>query len=162
MNSWKQYILSIIVCLITCGIVSQIISDTKRKELVNLICGLILSISLLTPLTRLDLEDLWNIPAENWNGAEFYVSEGKKTASAEQAQYIKASCEAYILNKAKLLGADVTVQISLDEKLVPVFAEINGGADPGVQWELQNILMTDLGIPKENQKWIWNPENNSS
>jgi len=94
-----------------------------------------------------------------YNLAKKLIAEGKKVTVILG---FNTKSEVFLEEDYKALGADVTVQISLDEKLVPVFAEINGGADPEVQGELQDILMTDLGIPKENQKWIWNPENNSS
>jgi len=60
------------------------------------------------------------------------------------------------------LGAEITAKVSLDEALTPVFVEIGSENALTIQNELQTILTTDLGIPKENQKWIWNQENNSS
>ena len=162
MDSWKQYLFSIIVCSITCGIVSQIAAVGKRKELLRLICGVILTITILSPLSRLDLGELLYIPQEAWDTADYYIAKGEDVAFQEQAQCIKAAFEAYILDKAKSLGAEVSAEISLDETLVPVFAEITGGSDQGLQKELENILTTDLGIPKENQKWIWNQESSSS
>jgi len=162
MGSWKQYVFSLIVCALSCGIISQIISDTKRKALMHLVCGTVLAISILRPLSKINLEELLYIPSLNQISADHYIADGEKTATEARARYIKASCETYILDKAKTLGADVMVQISLNEDLLPVFVEMRGEADPNVQMELQKILTTDLGIPKENQKWIWNQESNSS
>jgi hypothetical protein len=52
------------------------------------------------------------------------------------------------------------VDIFLNEDLLPEFAELTGDVAPQVQAQLQRILTTDLGIPKENQKWIRNQESN--
>lgn len=162
MGNWKQYLFSLLICSLTCGVVSQLISDTGKKALIHLICGIIFSICILFPLTQLKFEDFCDVPVWNQSAAEIYIADGKKTAAEAQAKCIEAECEAYILDKARTLGADVMVQVTLNQAQIPVFAELSGEAAPYAQRELEKILMTDLGIPKENQKWIWNQESNSS
>lgn len=162
MGTWKQYVFSIVVCSLSCGILSQIISDTKRKALIHLISGAVLAISILRPLSRINPEDFRHVPDLDQFSADYYIAEGKQTSLEALERRIKDSCEAYILDKAKELGTEIIADISLNEDLIPVFVEISGEADPNVQTELQKILTTDLGIPKENQKWIWNQESNSS
>jgi hypothetical protein len=98
----------------------------------------------------------------DWKEADFYIAAGEELAFLEQERCIKTYCETYILEKAKALDAEITVEILLNEEQVPCFAEIQYGADSGIQYELQRILETDLGISKENQKWIRNQENSSS
>lgn len=162
MAGWKQYIFSLIVCAFSCAVVSQMISDPKRKALIRLICGIILTISILRPFSQMRLEDLFQIPFLDQNAADLCIADGEETAAEARAEYIKASCEAYILDKAKALGAEITVQFLLEGNQIPAFAEIEGAFTPDVQMQLQNILTEDLGIPKENQKWIWNQESKSS
>ena len=162
MFSWKQYMLSIVVCSVSCGILSRIVSDTAMKKVMHLICGTILTVSLIAPLSEVDLAEFLQIPTESWNEAEFYISEGKKAGQEVQERCITEACEEYILNKAKVFGADMTVDIALDASMAPYFAEITGAGDAAVQMQLQSILTMDLGIPKENQKWIWNQESSSS
>ena len=67
-----------------------------------------------------------------------------------------------VARQLEALGVDVTAEISLDEMLVPVFVEISCEEDLKLQLELQKILTDELGIPKENQKWIMNQDINSS
>lgn len=162
MESWKQYLISIIVSALSCGIISQMISDTKSKELMHLLCGLILAISILHPLSRLDLKTLFSISISDSNMTDQYITEGKEIASEAKAARIKAYCEAYILEKAKAEGADIEVDLFLDENQMPASAEIEGTLEADIQSRLQNILVEDLGIPKENQTWSWNQESNSS
>lgn len=83
-------------------------------------------------------------------------------AEEARAEYIKTSCEAYILDKAKDLGVEIRAIFSLNGDLIPETAEISGTGGIREQKRLQKILMMDLGIPKENQIWIWNQESNSS
>jgi len=99
---------------------------------------------------------------QNWENADYYIAEGERTAAEAMERCIKDSTETYILNKAKAMGTEIRVQVSLDETGIPAFVEIRGKGEPQAEQELQKILMTDLAIPKENQKWTWNQENNSS
>ncbi len=162
MEGWKEYIFSLILCAFVSAIVLQMVSDTRQKKLIRLVCGVVLIISILRPLSTLPVENLFSIPQWNQRAAENYIEEGKKTASEARGRYIKSACEAYILYKAKAMDADVTARVFLNEELIPVSAEMEGESDPSVQMQLENILTEDLGIPKENQKWIWNQESNTS
>lgn len=162
MDGWKQYLFSLIVCAFSCAVASQMISDPKRKALIRLISGTILTIAILRPLSQVSLEGLLLAPLLDQYAADLCIAAGEETAAEARAEYIKGSCEAYILDKAKALGAEITVQFLLEGNQVPVFAEIEGEFTPNVQMQLQNILTEDLGIPKENQKWIWNQESKSS
>ena len=161
MTSWKAYLLSVLISSLICSILSQMVSDTKWKSLMQLLCGVVIAISILAPLTDFNLENLPKLPADCRIEADVYISEGIKVASSEQEKIIKAYCESYILDKAKSLGSEVSVQIRLDKTMVPAFAELRCD-DKTLQKPLQEILTMDLGIPKENQKWIWNQESNSS
>lgn len=162
MPSWKQSILTFLICSLTCGILSQIVADTGKQKLMQFICGTLLAVTVLNGFTRIDPAEFLPISAGNGNLADNYIAEGEKAASEEQRKRITADCEAYILNKAKELGAEVTAKVFLDETFVPVFVEITCKSDKTLQQELQKILTMDLDIPKENQQWIWNQENNSS
>lgn len=160
MGSWKQYILTLILCAFSCGIISQILSETKAKELIRLVCGIVMAIMILRPLSGTDLESLLEFPFADLTGAESYVAEGERAAFQQQERCISSACETYILDKARNLGAEICVDISLNEDLLPVSAVIRGEIPQEIQMELQEVLTMDLGIPKENQQWIWNPEKN--
>ena len=159
---WKQYLLSILICALICGAVSQILMDTKRRQLVRMICGIVIAISIFYPLTKVKLEKYIQIPDADWIEADYYISAGEKLSFMEQEKCIQTYCETYILDKAKELDAEIAVEIYLDEEKVPRFVQIECAAPSKVQNELQRILETDLGIAKENQKWISNQEKSSS
>ena len=161
MEGWKQYVISIIGCCLICGTVLQMLSESKGKSLLRLICGMILGITLLGPLSGIRPEDLqlftWPCPSP-----EPYITDGERTAQQIRAEYIKAACEAYILDKAEILGAEIGIQITLNAEQIPISAKLSGEGSDDAQSRLQQILIRDLGIPKENQEWTWNQENNSS
>ena len=120
-----------------------------------------MAIVIIRPLSGLDFNDILPITDQNWIHADGCIAEGKKVASDAMERDIKASCEAYIWDKAKALDADIRTEFFLNEEMIPVSVEIRGEPDPDMQEQLQEILMMDIGIPKENQQWIWNQENSS-
>ena len=162
MNSWKAYLLAVISCGLICGVLLQLVSDSHTKKLLQMICGVVAGISLLGPLSGIRLQDWYQADFPTMVSGHAYIAEGEKTALEAQERIITESCEAYIENRAKALGADVQVNVRLNRDQIPDLAEIRGNPGPEIQMQLQEILSEDLGIPKENQTWIWNQENSSS
>lgn len=162
MAHWQQYLYSVIATSLCCAIVVRLLTGTKRKERMRLICGVIMAMTILRPLTDIDLEQVLQMPVQDLDCGESYIAEGEQAAAEALQTGIKASCEAYILDKAKALGMEIRPRVLLDEKMVPVSVRISGKADTKAQRILQEILTMDLGIPKENQEWIWNQENSNS
>lgn len=159
---WKQYILSIIACVFSCGMIVQILPNSKRRTMIHLAFRTALMVILLQPLSGIKLGEFLHISSFENDSAELYIQDGEAAAQAAKNEYIKSSCEAYILSRAEQLGYELNIQISLDENLLPFTAEIEGALNENEQMQLQNILTDDLGIPKENQLWTWNRENNTS
>lgn len=162
MSDWKQYALSVILCALGCGIITNLTGDSRRKNILRLICGTVLGISILHPLTEIKISRFPGMENDNQDAAASYIAIGESTAREAREQYIKEAFEAYISSKAETLGASLTVEVLLDENMVPAFAELSGTGDASAQAQLAAILETDLQITKENQLWIWNQENNSS
>jgi len=158
----RDYFYNILVCILIISILAQIVTSTKQKQLMRLISGIFLAISIFTPLAQINWSSLLSVSSLPAFYAAPYIAEGKKTALETQKTVIKDTCESYILNKAKSLGADIIIELSLNEELLPVFAEIYSETDLSIQIQLQKILTEDLGIPKEHQIWISYQESNSS
>lgn len=158
---WKQYALSIICCVLLCGIITHIVSDLRYKKLIQLICGTLLAVTLLKPLSSTVSVDFpeWDL---NRFAPDDYVNAGKLAALREQEECIQTLCESYISNKAKDLGAVATAEILLNEKLQPNSARVFVQSGSEHRRNLERILEEDLGITKENQVWILNQEESSS
>ena len=158
MNDWKPYLHSILACCLISAIVLQLVSDTGAKGLVRFVCAMLTAISIGTPLAGMDWSGLLQWPQPG-SGADAYIRQGEETARDAKAACIQAVCRTYILEKAKALDGEILeVTITLNDDLLPAYAEIHGRMDQKVQ----EILTTDLGIPKEQQTWIWNQESSSS
>lgn len=158
MEAWKEYILNILIVSITLSIFLQIIPESGKKEVLHILCGVLLTVVILQPFTEIRLDDFLNFQQYVPDSPDFLLDKGKESADAAKRQYITDRCESYILDKAKALGAEIIPVIGVDETLLPVYAEIQGDLEPQMQKTLEQILITDMGITKENQRWTGNPE----
>ena len=156
MADWKNYVFSVVVVSVSCGIVMQIIADTGKKELVRLICGVMISGVILRPMMNTRARNMLKWQNFDDNSTAQHIDAGELAAENMRRQYITEACEAYVLNKAESLGGEITPTILLDEACMPAYAEIQGDVEAGIQEELECILYLDLGIPKENQQWSGN------
>ena len=162
MAVWKQYAMSVILCALCCGILMNLITDARRKRIIQSICGTVLAISVLSPLSNIQIDRFLRQNITAADSAERFISIGKQSAIEARHQYIKDTCEAYISNRASAMDTALSVYISLDENMIPAFAQLHGDYTHNAQQELESILETELGITKENQVWIWNQKSNSS
>lgn len=156
MDTLRQYILSVTAAAILCGMVRSICSETGFRTTVNMLCGLILAVTILTPVIRIDLNGLiGEFTASYSQDALAAASVGEDTYQDSLSAIIKQESEAYILDKAAQLDASVDVEIILSEQdiPVPVSAVIRGNISPFSRQQLTQILENDLGIMKENQQW---------
>lgn len=158
MEAWKGYILDILVVSITASIFLQILPDSGKKELLHLLCGILLTVVILMPLSDIRLNDFLDLSQYLPESSDDLLKRGTETAENVKRQYITDRCEAYILDKAKALGAEILPIVQVDKTFLPVYAEIRGDPEPQVQKQLEQMLVLDLGITKENQRWIGNPE----
>ena len=71
-------------------------------------------------------------------------------------QLIIQETEAYILNKAGLLGMDIRADVELSEGEYPVpeRAVIRGNWTDSQKSQLSAMLEAELGIPEEDQRWM--------
>ena len=79
---------------------------------------------------------------------------GEKLARDSMADIIKEETEAYILDKAADLHVNLHVEVTVGEDNLPTAVTLSGEASPYARRQIQAIIANDLGIAKENQKWI--------
>lgn len=151
MEELGQYVLSVVAA----GLVLSILKGISGNHvLMNLAGGLFLTFVILQPLANFDFSAVTDY-------IESFSAEGTATAAMGEAMgdeayrsVIKAEVEAYILDKAQSLGAVLNVSVTLNENAVPVCVRLQGSLSPYTKARLEEILLEDLGISKENQLWI--------
>ncbi len=157
MEAVGRYIVSVSSAAILCGILKSIFpSKNTNAALLNLALGIFLSLVAIQPLAKIDLEALPAITDDYLSDAQAASAQGQFMSQASMADIIKSRTEAYILDKALELHADLTVEVTLStgEPPVPESVRLTGSLSPYAKRRLETIIHEDLGIPKENQTWI--------
>lgn len=144
------YILRLCCAAILCAAVNAICGDAKGLR--QLVCGVFLMLTALSPLGELELPDF--DPEHLRRDAEAAVCEGTEQARTAKAGIISEGCEAYIWNKAAELGLELTVRVELGEDLLPRAVTLTGTASPLERQRLTQTLVRELGVGKEAVTWI--------
>ena len=152
----RDYVLGITAAAMICTVSLCFAEKGPMEPMLKLICGLILTFALVQPVL--------NISAGNWSalGIDFEekgqqaAEEGKVQAENTVRQLIKQETEAYILDKARELHLSIRASVTLSDQALPVpeSVTIEGTVTPYGKSRLSLILTRELGIAKENQKWI--------
>lgn len=155
MEDLRQYVISVVVAAILCGIVTGLIRNGTAKEIVKLVCGIFLAFTVIHPIAGFDIASLSDFRFSYSEDAAQAAALGENLADESLRDIIKTESEAYILDKAEALNAELTVEITVsdDDTPVPISAKLCGEISPYARQQLQSILQSDLGIAKENQLW---------
>lgn len=154
MDAIRDYLLSVTAAALICGAVSSLVGKKgSLSTLLKLLCGIFLAATVIKPAVDLRIEDLSHISNLLPMDAEQAVANGKEMAAKEMNRIIKEKAEAYILDKAMSLGAEVEVTIEL-ENSVPAGITVKGDVSPFVKSKLSACITQDLGIVQEEQIWI--------
>ena len=152
----KNYIISIISSAIFCSVVASLFSDkVSTGKMVRLLSGILMAVTILAPFKNISfryISTYFNtISAET----DVYVNAGKESSKENTAAFIRERTEAYILDKAKTMNLDVSVEVELnDVDSVPCGITIKGAVAPYEKSIMQNYIEQMLGISKEKQIWI--------
>ena len=147
MEALRQYVISVVAAAMLCGIVVRLFPNGIGKHIGKLICGLFLAYTVLSPISRVDFSKLPDFSLRCMDDAEDAAAMGENLARDSMA-------EAYILDKAADLHANLRVEVAVGEDNLPAAVTISGEASPYARRQIQAMIANDLGISKENQKWI--------
>lgn len=153
MEGLRQYAISVVAAAMICGVLSSLLQNSAAKELVKLLCGLFLTVTVISPLVDIDFDALMEFSFPYTQEAEYVAARGENMARETIADIIKTETEAYILDKAAELNTELTVEVTVSDDRIPVSAVLSGDISPYARQQLENILQRDLGIAKENQVW---------
>lgn len=153
MENLRQYIMSVILAALICGILLGLVHSKSSEKAIRLLCGLFLTLTVIRFPGQIELDSLFSSYSSYNQTAQDAAALGKKRASKMAADSIKAQYETYILDKASALNAEVSIDISVNQEYIPIHANISGKISPYNRHRLEDILETDLGITKENQLW---------
>jgi hypothetical protein len=157
MDSMKEYILAVICASIICTCVRLLLPEKLTgSKTANMLCGIFLVITVISPLIEIRLEDWDQYTASISYDATQIIESANQDQEDAYLQSIKHLTQAYILDKARNFAPDLSVEVTISEQdpPVPCAVTIEGQISPQAKEELQTILELELNIPKEAQIWI--------
>ena len=147
---WLLYVLSV---SFVCALADALMPKGPVKGVGKLVCGLILAVTVVSPVVSLDVESgvQW---LEGWEvGLEQREEELKKQVGEEMKTIIEQEYEAYIVDKAAQLGAACTAQVECRQEdegvYLPQRIWIRGALSQPQREALSESLMEELGIASE-------------
>lgn len=154
MEAIRQYILTLVSASVVCSLVSRIIGKKQIKGITDMVCGLFIAVTMMSPWLKLEIPDIRNYTQSFAMEAETAVRAGTDGASRQMHDIIKREVESYILKEAHYRNMNVDVEVSLDvDSGIPNTVEITGETSPYERKVLSRYISHNLSIPEEAQKW---------
>ena len=142
-----------------CALVLDLTPEGKEKRVMRFVCSIVLLSAVLRCFHAPDWE-LYALEAAQLREREqrFLQNSGEMEQQLQRS-VIEEAYGAYIRNKAsqmniELEDASVTAQWSLEGLWVPDSVLLRGRAQERERELLSAILETELGIPRDRQRWI--------
>lgn len=157
MDFLRDYMLNLIVGAMACSILLNLFPGKPFSDIGKFLCGVFLTISLLQPLSEADFSRFLSPETQpDTQSGEALAAMGQAYSQNLLAQCIKQDAQTYILDKAASLGLSLDAEVILSQGDIPVpeSVTLTGSADDAPRSRLEQIIVQDLGIPKENQLWI--------
>ena len=154
MEILRTWIMGLTGAALLCAVCTELTPPGSVKTVQRAVCGVVMSLALISPLLRLDFDGYALHLAGYRKQAEEIAAQGKEISDSLSRTYIQAQCQAYILDKARLSGVPVTsasveLRWSGEGVWYPVAAEIEGTYDRALAEKIEE----ELGIAQENQQW---------
>lgn len=153
MKEIGEFAFRVICCAFIGSILNCIIQDTKLREIIKFISALLLTLTILEPITSLDYSEILDLEVSYVDDAVYYQNTGITQTKKILNQRIQDEIEAYILTEAHQIGADLTVEITIGEDSLPQKVFLHGKITPSAKLHLEHFLESTLAIAKENQIW---------
>ena len=153
-----NYIQTLVCSALFCFLALALTPEGSGKKAVGIACAAALMIAVITPVASIDLSGYSKTLTEYKLKAEKYADSGIAESENLNRLYIQDKCQAYILDEAKEMGADidevtVSAEWSNDGFWYPVSCEISYRCNDAKRAELEARIGAQLGISKEEQKW---------
>lgn len=160
MEAVREYFLTMILTGIFASVVQIMLPAGFCKRIAGICGGLLLVITAISPITRLDYDQI----AESISRIQIADLEASSGLTIDNksliSQIIKEQTESYILDKAaEILFAPKTVDVTVCESgdyPVPESVTVCGPYSESQRTRLTAWIERELAIAPEHQEWLWN------
>lgn len=156
-DSLGTWLTSIAATALIAAIARALSEKTPAIRPVSYICGLLMILVILGPIAEISFESLSSYVAAYKIEADD-ITGGVEIDNKEiLASIIREDTQAYILDKAKTLGFDCSVEVETEmgENGYPYPSRVTITAEPTAEQKeaLSKLIESDLAIPSDRQEW---------
>lgn len=156
MDAVFRYLISVITASFFCSLVLAILPKGAVRRAAVFISAIILALTALVPIMKINYEDLAKSISDMHMQARF-AQTGVEVKNGELVEsIIRQDCETYILDKAESLGLQITARVQVRNTgsgPYPYSVRIGGNLMPPERQLLSQIITDGLAIPPERQVW---------
>ena len=150
----RRWILGLAGTAIICAAAAALTPKGQVKKVVQLLCGAVMTVALLSPLLEPDLGDYGLNLSKYRAGAEALAGKGTELRQSLDRSIIEEKLEAYILDKARELDAELTaVQVTVQWSTEGFWYPVSAVMDGPYHARLSRLTEAELGIPAKAQTW---------
>lgn len=152
----REYLLSLVAAALLTTLVRSCLPEGGVKRVAAAVCGLLLMLCALSPLLRLQPEDIAQAISRIQMESET-MRTGVEVKNRELvSQIIMQNTQTYILDKADSMGLSIQVSVEMDDSGAypyPCRATLRGICTEAQRLRLSQWIEENLGIPAERQDW---------
>lgn len=153
----RQWVLGLAGAALCCAVLTEITPKGSVKNVVKALCGMVMALALVSPLLKADGGSYALNMAKYRENAQAVSMQGKEISDRLSRTIIEEECRAYILDKAAVLGAElseaaVTLKWSSEGLWYPVGCRLTGEYSAA----LETAIAAELGIAPDAQEWVEN------
>lgn len=156
METVAEYVIRIFIASAICSVLTAILSEKASKGLIKVICGIFMTVTIISPLKKIDFPNVIN-QLKHFEVFEYddAIAAGVSQANQSQEVLIKERVTAYILEKAASLGMNIDIDLTTsgEPSYIPNSIKIYGNYSPYSRKVLTAYLSEEIGIPEEYQHW---------
>ena len=156
MGAIREYLLGVVGAALICTVITALAGKSGTlSAMIKILTGVFMTLTLVSPLMRIQIPETDAVFDDFTLQAEMITENAKNSSKSQLSEIIKSKSEAYILDKGEQMGAEITVQVTLDQSDLPQPAAvlISGRISPYAKKKLSSIIEEDLGICTEAQTW---------
>lgn len=153
----REYLLTVIAAGVVCSIAKHLAGEKSTVgKITKVVSGIFLTVTVLSPIKEFQLADVEGLLDDYRIVASETAQFGADMANDAIGDIIKEKTEAYILEEAKKMDIDISVEVKLCDSDPPEPDQviITGIVSPYKKNVMSQYISDNLGISREKQKWI--------
>ena len=155
MEGIRGYFLAIVAACMLAVLACALLKNSKIQRITKFIAGILILLTVATPLLRIDTAALAERISELGRGSRFDTQEISKDYQTMLRALVKKNTQTYIEDKAQELGGIIQAEVTVGngEYPAPEHVVLTGTMTPEQAQALESYIADSLGIPPEQQEW---------